>query len=574
MVIIIAVGAAVLLAGRVLAMVYTDYVWYLAPAATSIWKERLRDLASIHIVSILLAGMFTLVNLSALRRSIISLAFPRRLGNVEFGEAVPQRYVDRFVFALSALVAATMSLAAPAWQSLALVRGEPKFGDADPFFQRPLEFYVAWIPLEAAMYTWALLLLVLVATLVIGLYSLTPSLRWHNGKFHVSVRVRRHLTVLASLLLLTMAWRYRLDGYGLLTQGSGVGEAFSYIDHQWLIPAYLSLSVGTVAGAVLVFATGWAGRVRASFFTVSAVLIVSVTLGLVLPSVVRSVGSASNNIGAEAPYQATREIFTRRAYGSRTTDAATPPREITRFVTFADSARRQTTLDGARKQALIYPGAVGAALITPGSNVQAPLLGTGLKRLAHAWSEQRFDLMWSEYPSSTKIVTTRDVRERLARLTPVFEQGSTVAPGYIADTLVWIVELYSASQSYPLSAHHTVAGLPVTYFRHAGTGLVNSRTARVTVVPAAAPDPISTAWRAAFPSVFRAGSRDILDIITATPSQPFTQRPSSAVGTPGDSAFRAEVTRLYEKMRAALLSGDLKAFGISYDSLGAAIQRE
>jgi hypothetical protein len=64
----------------------------------------------------------------------------------------------------------------------------------------------------------------------------------------------------------------------------------------------------------------------------------------------------------------------------------------------------------------------------------------------------------------------------------------------------------------------------------------------------------------------------LLDALTATPrttSAPAT--PAMAAGS--DSAFRAEVTRLYLRMRGALASGDLKAFGAAYDSLGLLIGR-
>ncbi|MEJ7758940.1 MAG: UPF0182 family protein [Gemmatimonadaceae bacterium] len=564
----------VLLAGRMLAMIYTDYAWYRAPGATSLWKERVRDIAVIHLVSATFAGLFALVNLSVLRRSIVSLAFPRRLGNVEFGEAVPHRYIDGVAFFLSGAVAVAMSFAAPRWQDLALVRASPRFGEADPFFQMDLGFYVAWIPLEIAVYTWALILLIVVSALVIGLYALTPSLRWHEGAFHVSVRARRHLTVLASLLLVTLAWRYRLDGYGLLMHGSGPAGAFSYIDHQWLIPAYLSLSVGTVAGAALVLASGWAGQIRASFFTVSAVLIFSVTIGLVLPSLVRSIGSASTTGVPESPYQATREIFTRRAYGLRAPGVLSQPAENTRFSVFSDSTRVAALVEGARSDALIYPGAVGAALVKNGAGVNSPVLGSGLRRLAHAWSEQRLDLMWSDLPPPTRIVTTRDVRERLKRLTPVFDQGSDVTPAYIADTLFWVVQLYSASVNYPLSEHHVLAGEERSYFRHAGTGMINSRTARVTVVPAPSPDPIAASWRARFPAVFRSGSPDILSELSPVPTTPFGRTLPSGIAGTGDSAFRVEVNRLYKRMRATLAAGDLPGFAAAYDSLGRVIGRD
>src|SRR5687767_1270468 len=568
----LAVVAAVLLAGRAGALLFSDYAWYSALGASALWHERSRDTAGLHTVSALFAGLFSLVNLSAVRRSIISLALPRRLGNVEFGEEVPRRILDRAAFVLSALVAVVMSFFVPDWKRLAMVRLGTRFGERDPFFQMDLGFYTAWLPLETAAYVWCLTLLFLVSVIVIGLYALTPSLRWHRGSFQVSVRVRRHLTALASLFLLTMAWSYRLDGYELLVRGSGPDGMFSYVDHQWLIPAYLSLSIGTVAAAALVLVSGWTGQIRAGFFTISAVLIFSIALDLILPSVVRRLAEATVVNARQTPYMSTRAAFTARAYALQRNAPQAVPREVTRFASFADSARVARVMSLARDSALVYPGAAGAALVMRGRGVAAPTLGSGFRRLALAWSEQRLDLLWRDLPDDTRIARRRDVRERVGALFPVFAQGSDVTPGYLGDSLIWIVELYSASSTYPLSKHFVLAGEDRSYFRHSGTALVNAATGKVTVVPASSPDPTAVSWRLNFPSNIRAGAPDLLDELTATP-RVTAPGPVPSGGSPTDSAFRAEVVRLYARMRAALVIGDLKAFGAAYDSLGAVVGR-
>ena len=127
-------AAAVLLLGRAMALVYSDYAWYDALGARPLWGEKAADLTAIHLCSAVFAGLFALVNLFAIRRSIVSLAFPRRLGNVQFGEAVPARYLDRTVFALSVAVAFLLSVVTPRWEQLALVRTGPRFAETDPFF--------------------------------------------------------------------------------------------------------------------------------------------------------------------------------------------------------------------------------------------------------------------------------------------------------------------------------------------------------------------------------------------------------------------------------------------------------
>ena len=92
------------------------------------------------------------------------------------------------------------------------------------------------------------------------------------------------------------------------------------------------------------------------------------------------------------------------------------------------------------------------------------------------------------------------------------------------------------------------------------------------LVPAPSPDPIAMAWRARFPSNFRAGAPDILDALTATPRIPAASYVAGGSAAT-DSVFRSEVTRLYLRMRGALAAGDLKAFGAAYDSLGMLVGR-
>jgi uncharacterized membrane protein (UPF0182 family) len=565
-------AAAVLMLGRVLALLVADHAWYAALGASPLWREKVYDLAIIHLASAVFAGLFALLNLYAIRRSIVSLAFPRRLGNVEFGEEVPERALDRAAFLLAVLVAIVMAFVVPDWQRLAALRLGTTFGESDPFFQMDLSFYTAWLPLETAVYVWALTLLVLVSALVIILYALTPSLRWQGRTFHVSARARRHLSVLACFFLFTMAWSYRLDGYELLISGSGPNRMFSYVDHQWLLPAYLSLSIGTVAAAVLVFVSGWMGRIRAGFFTISAVLIFSIALDLILPSVTQRLAATETPTAHERPYSATRAAFTARAYNLPRGNTSAVPHEVTRFSSFADSAKIARVMTLARDSALVYPGAYGAALVRGVRNAAAPTLGSGLRRLVHAWAEQRLDLLWSDFPNDTRIARNRDVRQRVRSLFPIFAQGSQVPPAYLGDTLTWVLELYSASSTYPLSKHFVLAGEELSYFRHSGTALVNSMTGRVTVVPSPSADPIAASWRTRFPENIRAGSADLLDALTATPraAAPIA---GNMTTSPSDTAFRAEVTRLYLRMRGALAAGDLKSFGAAYDSLGALIAR-
>jgi hypothetical protein len=112
--------------------------------------------------------------------------------------------------------------------------------------------------------------------------------------------------------------------------------------------------------------------------------------------------------------------------------------------------------------------------------------------------------VWWAPPSAAEahMVERRSVRSRVAALAPFFAQGSTVSPIWIADTLAWAVDVYSASQTYPLSRRIVVAGAERAYFQHAATAIVNGASGRVIFVADSAPDPVAATWMAEFPKLF------------------------------------------------------------------------
>ena len=564
----VVIAAAVLVGGRAASAIYADYTWYSALGAAPLWTERSSDILLIYGVGSVVAVLLAFLNLSALGRSIGVLSLPRRLANVEFGEAVPRKYIDRFALVLSFIIAAITTPALPSWTSLAMARLGMSFRESDPYFQHDLSFYTNWLPFESAAYTWAMLLVVAVSLVVVILYSLTPGLRWERAGLRMSAHVRRHLSVLAALLLLITMWSYRLESYELLIRGSGEDGVFSSVDHRWLLPGLLLLSIATAAGAITVLLSGWTGQLRTSFVAVTVIVVLSVSAQEIVPWVVQRFASRDVRMARERPYVSTRDVFTRRAYSP----------DIAAF----DSLRKagvSAVLDSVvssaasrqlmRQDSLAYPGARGLVLVSdPQLDVAGQRLGDGLSRLGYAWAYQAFDLLSDSVPRRSRIVTVRDVRNRIRALAPIFAQGTIVEPLFHADTLYWKLELYSASASYPLSQHYNIAGDDRSYFRHAATALVNARTARVMIAADPAPDPIAAAWMTAFPNSADYRAPAIARELTTTPWAPASAEASSAIG---DSSFRAAVTRLYNRMRAALAAADLKAFGIAYDSLGSLI---
>jgi hypothetical protein len=135
--------------------------------------------------------------------------------------------------------------------------------------------------------------------------------------------------------------------------------------------------------------------------------------------------------------------------------------------------------------------------------VAAPALDGFWPRLAFAWSLQNYGLLGDGVPQpDPRIVVERDVRARVRRLVPFLAQGRSVSPMVDGDSLIWMLDLYATSRTYPLSQPIAVGEREVRYARHAATALINAHTGRVTLVATATPDPIATTWLQLVPRAF------------------------------------------------------------------------
>jgi uncharacterized membrane protein (UPF0182 family) len=578
LVLAVAAVALLLIAGRALAGLYADYLFYDSLGAVSLWSTRLRAVATLRIGSMIAASLFAFANLYAVRQSVVSLVLPRHLGNLEIGEEVPGRYLMIAAVSVSIALGALLAVPQHDWTTFELARIGRPFGETDPYHVKDLGFFVYWLPFESTLWTWTFFCVVVVTIAVIALYALTPSLKWQRGSLYVSTYVRRHFTVIVGVLLAMLAWSFRLDMYALLLDGSGPERAFGYVDHRVGIPGDLMLSLATLGASLIVIWAGFAGQFRLAGVSVLTIVALSLVVREVVPAIVRHSGTDAERAARELPYLATRAAYTRRAFGVETIAhgdstlaypslaAALPwvpvwdPPALARAIDggragdlanvrigwhttpsglVADvvdppppgaAARAPWTLAHVQAAAadergaplriagpaasaiddvpidapLVFPGASPYAVVSDSlnQNTGAPLDGT-LARIAYAWSLQNFRLLSTQLAEPRpKIVVQRDVRQRVARLAPFFVQGRQVEPLLVGDSLYWSVDLYTASETYPLSRRSLLIGEQRAYLRHAAVAVVQASTGDINIVPDASPDPISKTWQDLLPSIF------------------------------------------------------------------------
>lgn len=588
----LAVAAFVLLVGRALTAAYVDHAWYASMGVPALFWERIIDTVVLQGGTWILGALFAWANLHAVRRTILAVAVPSRVANIELTAMIPGQRLASATLLMALVVGGLLSLPLTNWGDLALARHGLPFGEIEGILDRDLGFYVYWLPVEETLYLWALVTLVTVTALVLVLYALTRSLRLEGRRLSASTHVRRHLSVLGALVLLLLAWSYRLDAFDLLRQGSGPDGLFVRVDHRVTLRMDLVLVYGCAVAACVLLRTGWVGQLRAAFITLTTVLVAAVGLRQVAPVLLGRGALLGDPVRRDLDYLASRTLFSRRAFDvdairTATADSVSAPRASARLLAdraslwdrhslaqgLGDNSDARTTtargMGGGGTDRLVDAAPVGWTMLdgriaalavrrpvasTEGWRLFAadvtrpmlrdsallattelddpargawPLVGPGLDgwrlldgrevadvpgaslarlraRIAHAWALRDASLLVADSvsPLSMRLVTHRDVRDRIRRLAPVFVQGDDVLPLRVGERLWWVLQLYSASDHYPFSQRWSVAGGTYGYFKLAATALVDASTGRVRLVPAPRPDALTRTWMARLPALF------------------------------------------------------------------------
>ena len=307
--------ALALVAGRWASVIFAEWRWFDALGALPVYRSKLMHEVAWRAGAASVAFVFAFLNLFALRRSIVSLVLPRRLGNLEIGEAIPARVLLFGVLAVSAVLALLLSSPTGDWTTFALARTADRIGEMDPYLDRDLAFAMTWLPFELDLYAWAGRVMVAITLLIVALYALTPSLRIRTRGIYVSAYCRRHLVTLAAIGILLLAWRSRIDALTITATVRDAANTFGAFEHRVGMPMQTWITVLTLVAAFVVFWGGWHGHTR----LVALAGLLAVAGGplaqSVLPRLTWRRYTETQMRELTRPFAATRRLFTRRAFG-------------------------------------------------------------------------------------------------------------------------------------------------------------------------------------------------------------------------------------------------------------------
>src|SRR3989441_3732791 len=272
-----------LVGGRWLAIETAERAWAATVTGGDLYLAA-RDLARLVQGIILLVSLtWGIGNLYIVYRAIGSVQLPRRLGDLEIVEAVPQRVLLGGTITSGLVFGLLLALGTGDWwMSARLAAHPPRFGIADPLLHRDLGYYVGQLPWLARVQGLLLLASVTGTVLVALLYFGMGSLRFRHWTPQTSAHARAHLGLALAATALALAWGAVLDPAETV---AGLHGALERGVRDVRIPG--AALVAALASVATVASLVWALRDRPTFLVASwgALLGVALLVYLVLPAV-------------------------------------------------------------------------------------------------------------------------------------------------------------------------------------------------------------------------------------------------------------------------------------------------
>ena len=288
---------------------YTDLLWYDEVGYTSVFWKRI--LTQIWLFCVFTAIFFVIFygNIWMARRFTPRYEKPEgKLNPVEESLAnfrdVAGKWLGRGLLILSIIVSFFVGwVSARQWENVLKFFDHTAFGKVDPIFGKDIGYYVFEYPFLRYFSGWLFttLVFVLIITVVVHFIDGAINFSAEKGK-RFATHVKVHLSILAGILLLVQAWRFRLDMFAMLYSPRGTVTGASYTDVHAQIPAYWILIAACFICAFLFILNirykGW----KLPLAGMVGIVVIALLAGALYPLIIQNYVVNPNELQKEAEY--------------------------------------------------------------------------------------------------------------------------------------------------------------------------------------------------------------------------------------------------------------------------------
>lgn len=319
LIIAVVLGVALLAAlARAFTGFYVEVLWQAETGYLPVFWRRLTWEVGVRTLAGVAVGILVYVNLKVASTTLGGIQIRRRFGNLEISEQIPRRYVTWAMASAAGVLGLWFgaSVTPGIGRQVLTAMAAPAWGVTDPILNRDLGFYVFWIPVLQSALVYTLTTAFLMFTLATAGYAATGALTWSRGRVQAQQVARVHLGSILAVFFVLLAAQLKLSQFSLLMDGnSSVQGIFGFADAQARMPAFQTLSVLCLAAAAGAAWGAWKNRPWPIFGAFLTVILGSMLIGNLYPSLIQSFRVEPNELERERPYIEHSLEFTRTAFG-------------------------------------------------------------------------------------------------------------------------------------------------------------------------------------------------------------------------------------------------------------------
>ncbi len=309
---------------------YPDWIWFEKLHYSGVFWKMVLCRFGVGVGIWLLLMLMVLLSLYVARRLRVSF----RSGPVSGGDILAQLgfsgITGGFFLAALAIVGSFViaSRGASRWDMVLSYLNQQPFGAKDPVFMKDIGFFVFSLPFYLFLQHGLLVLVYFSCAVTVVWYLKNGAIQISNlnefmqpdakqaafPRIDIAPGPVKHLLFFGGIVVLLIAWGYRLKMFGLLYSTSGAAFGAGYTDIHVRMPVYGFLIFLCLAFALLLFVNAFRTKIKQVWIGGGIWLGLTVVIGTLLPMVVEKTVVKPNQLAKESPYIDHNIRYTRQAY--------------------------------------------------------------------------------------------------------------------------------------------------------------------------------------------------------------------------------------------------------------------
>ena len=326
---------------------YFDYLWFDELGKTTVFTTILYAKGSFGAITLFISFLFLYINFLFANSGpgLIEIGIPTPTGQITMMKIQPDT-VRRGVGIVAAAIGFIIGTGQSSqWEKVWRWLHGVDFNEADPIFGKDISFYFFSLPLWRDVVYLSLGLCVAALVGVVALYYFKGILSWRKVEVGGSRRPAVHISLLAAMIFILLAFSAYLSRYELLFGAYDIFYGAGYADIHARIPMLTLLVAASIVAAALWLVSAFSRRLRMGAAAVVLYLAVAF-LGGIYPSVIQKFIVDPNELDRESPQILHNIRATLKAYGldkveerDLSGDMALTPDDIERNATTIHSIR-------------------------------------------------------------------------------------------------------------------------------------------------------------------------------------------------------------------------------------------